>query len=470
VKQALSGAVLAILICGLYATAQQPHVTTTLPSATVKLNGASGSGGGDITGVEVTGTAPVGVTGAACTTGDCTFTLGLDTVPATKGGTGLTTFTLGDIVYSSATNTLAKLAGNTTTTKMFLMQAGNGSVSAAPAWTATAADFPTLNQNTTGSAATLTTARAIYGNNFDGSAALTQVIGSAYGGTGNGFTLFSGPTTSEKTFTLPDASSTIQTGTVSTGVIPYNSGAGVQADTELTRVAQDSYRQVRGTNAQTMAWCMTFTDASNYSCLRYNSSSNVQQLMTDAIGSGAGTNGLRIGTVSNDIRFWVGADRVQISSSQMYPTTSDAMDLGHVSSLPFKSLYLARSIQGSKSKALVDATATNLWQVAVANNSYEGLNLDYTIFATNGTDRQTLVGSVKVAINNNGGTETCVFSTPSEAVNPSTGTLAVTWDCTAGTDTVMIRATADTSLASTTTFTAESRINLTSGTATVTPQ
>jgi hypothetical protein len=44
--------------------------------------------------------------------------------------------------------------------------------------------FPTLNQNTTGSAATLTTARAIYGNNFDGSAALTQAITGTYGGTG----------------------------------------------------------------------------------------------------------------------------------------------------------------------------------------------------------------------------------------------------------------------------------------------
>jgi hypothetical protein len=69
----------------------------------------------------------------------------------------------------------------------------------------------TLNQNTTGSAATLTTARAIYGNNFDGSAALTGVIASTYGGTGNGFTKFSGATTSEKTYTLPDATTTILT-------------------------------------------------------------------------------------------------------------------------------------------------------------------------------------------------------------------------------------------------------------------
>lgn len=72
-----------------------------------------------------------------------------------------------------------------------------------------AADVPTLNQNTTGSAATLTTPRAIYGNNFNGSADLTQVIASTYGGTGNGFTKFTGPTTAEKTFTLPDSSQTL---------------------------------------------------------------------------------------------------------------------------------------------------------------------------------------------------------------------------------------------------------------------
>ncbi len=71
--------------------------------------------------------------------------------------------------------------------------------------------FPTLNQNTTGSAATLTTARNIYGNSFNGSADLTQVIASTFGGTGNGFTKFSGPTTAEKTFTLPNASATILT-------------------------------------------------------------------------------------------------------------------------------------------------------------------------------------------------------------------------------------------------------------------
>lgn len=51
---------------------------------------------------------------------------------------------------------------------------------------AIAADFPTLNQNTTGSAATLTTPRAINGVNFDGSAAITVT---AAAGTLTGTTL-----------------------------------------------------------------------------------------------------------------------------------------------------------------------------------------------------------------------------------------------------------------------------------------
>lgn len=72
--------------------------------------------------------------------------------------------------------------------------------------------FANVTASLTGNASTATTlqtARAIYGNNFDGSAALTQVIASTYGGTGNGFTKFSGPTTAERTKTLRDASDTI---------------------------------------------------------------------------------------------------------------------------------------------------------------------------------------------------------------------------------------------------------------------
>lgn len=52
------------------------------------------------------------------------------------GGTGLSSYTLGDTLYASASNTLATLAGNTTTTRKFLSQTGTGSASAAPVWNA----------------------------------------------------------------------------------------------------------------------------------------------------------------------------------------------------------------------------------------------------------------------------------------------------------------------------------------------
>jgi hypothetical protein len=72
-------------------------------------------------------------------------------LPATNGGTAQTTYTTGDTLYSSAANTLAKLAGNTTTTKKFLGQTGTGSASQAPVWEQPAAS------DITGLAASATT-------------------------------------------------------------------------------------------------------------------------------------------------------------------------------------------------------------------------------------------------------------------------------------------------------------------------
>lgn len=53
---------------------------------------------------------------------------------------------LGDLIYGSAADTAAKLAGNTTTTKKFLTQTGDGADSAAPGWdTIASGDVPDLS-------------------------------------------------------------------------------------------------------------------------------------------------------------------------------------------------------------------------------------------------------------------------------------------------------------------------------------
>jgi len=97
----------------------------------------------------------------------------------TNGGTGLSTYTLGDTVYSSAANTLAKLAGNTTTTKKFLVQTGTGSVSAAPSWdVVNGAD---VNGNISGSAGSVANALTAgsyltSAGTFNGAAARTFAV------------------------------------------------------------------------------------------------------------------------------------------------------------------------------------------------------------------------------------------------------------------------------------------------------
>lgn len=126
--------------------------------ATPRAIGIGGSTGLTATGVNFDGTAAIN----PALTG---------TLVQANGGTGFSTYTLGDTLYASATNTLSKLAGNTTATKQFLSQTGTGTVSAAPAWGVLAsADIPNNAANTTGSAAKLTTARTIAGTSFDGSA------------------------------------------------------------------------------------------------------------------------------------------------------------------------------------------------------------------------------------------------------------------------------------------------------------
>lgn len=168
-----------------------------------------------------------GFSSAAAGTDYCAATSGSGIL---KGSSGNTATATAGVDYSAGTSALATgILKSTTTT---------GALSIA-----VAADFPTLNQNTTGSAATLTTPRAIYGNNFDGSAALTQVIASTYGGTGNGFTKFSGPATAEKTFTLPNASATILTDNAAVTVSQGGTGA-----TTLTGVLKGN-----GTSAFTAA-------------------------------------------------------------------------------------------------------------------------------------------------------------------------------------------------------------------------
>jgi len=80
------------------------------------------------------------------------------------------------------------------------------------------------NATTADNATKLATPRSVYGNSFDGSVDVTGVISPAYGGTGNQYTQFSGPSSSTKTFTLPNANATILTSNAAVTVAQGGTG------------------------------------------------------------------------------------------------------------------------------------------------------------------------------------------------------------------------------------------------------
>jgi hypothetical protein len=197
------------------------------------------------------------------TTGQVLTSAGAGTPTWTTPTTGTVTSVTGTAPVSVATGTttpvvsLAASYGDTqnpyaSKTAKFVLAAPNGADGVPVFRAIVASDIPTLNQSTTGSAATLTTTRAIYGNNFDGSAALTQIIASTYGGTGNGFTKFTGATTAEKTYTLPNSNATLL----------YDGGAlGTPASGTVTNLTGTASININGTVGATTANTGSFTTA-----------------------------------------------------------------------------------------------------------------------------------------------------------------------------------------------------------------
>jgi len=123
----------------------------------------------------------------------------IDTTPSGGGITTLNTQTGATQTFSKVDDTNVTLA-ITSATNNHEFALGWAGTLAAGRLNANVVQAVTNDTNVTGSIATQNLTLGWAG-----------ILGSARGGTGNGFTLFSGPATTEKTFTLPNASATILT-------------------------------------------------------------------------------------------------------------------------------------------------------------------------------------------------------------------------------------------------------------------
>ena len=253
------------------------------------------------------------------------------------------------------------------------------------------------------------------------------------------------------------------------GVMSLRNNAGGIAigsltDTFIYRDAANTLALRNGTNAQAFNIYNTYTDGSNYERGFLQWGTNNFYVGTTQAGTGVARN--LVLNPSSAIYFSPGA-------SAVYPITDDAQILGGAT-LRFKDFYTARSIQGSKSKALTESSATSFTQVAVpqtAGANYAAGEVIYTVYATDGTDSQTLQGRVAFSAVNKAGTETCSIGVAyTEVLSVSTAsTLTCTHTCVTGlTDAVQIASNCVSSLTQST-FTIESRLDMPK-TNTVTPQ
>jgi len=135
-------------------------------------------------------------------------------LPATNGGTGISSYAVGEMLYANTTTQLDKVTANTTTTKKFLSQTGNGTAGLAPVWEQPAAS------DITGLAPSATTDTTNASNITSGTLPTGRLSGSYTGITGVG-TLTAGTWNA----------STIDAGYGGTGQSSYAVGDLLYADT-----------------------------------------------------------------------------------------------------------------------------------------------------------------------------------------------------------------------------------------------
>jgi len=312
---------------------------------------------------------------------NCTFpTLNQNTTGYSSNlAGGNNTTLLGALPYQSAANTTTLLSPNTTTTKKFLRMTGTGTNGAAPAWdTLVASDVPTLNQNTTGSAATLTTPRAINGVNFDGSAAITVT---AAAGTLTGATLNSSVTGSSLTSlgtltSLSVSNSTVSswTSTMTSGTLGGTAGNQVLVQRLTNNNGNINYLEITDTRTATGSdWTTAGTriqekvDSTWMGFIQFNGNGN--------------NGGITFGTGTTTVSATSISERLRIDSSgNVYPVASNTYNLGGASNL-WATVY-ATTFNG---------TATIARYADLAENYTSDQNYDYGTVLMIGGEKEVTI-------------------------------------------------------------------------------
>ena len=207
-------------------------------------------------------------------------------------------------------------------------------------------------------------------------------------------------------------------------------------DVKLQRDAANTLALRNSTNAQTFNWYYSYTDASNYQRGALKTSASGIEIAAETAGSGADNLNIVLNPAGGgQVQFNAGGGGpywyVSGVDGSFNTGFTDTVDLNGA-----RNVGIIRSIQGSKTKALTEGAVTAVTQIAVpqtaGSNSADAV-VQWTVYASDGTDTQTRRGSTYLAAVNKAGTETCTvgdIGTPVVAV--SAGTLTCTASCITG--------------------------------------
>jgi hypothetical protein len=232
-----------------------------------------------------------------------------------------------------------------------------------------------------------------------------------------------------------------------------------------------------GTNAQSLRVYNTDDGAGNAEYGQFDWSTGANTLTIGTVKTGTGTlrninmNAVQINLQSS------GTTRYAAGNTGFVPAQNNSLDLGNPSSQIWRTAYIATSIQGSQTKTLTETTPTTFVKVGIASGSHCAGTIVYEIYAADATpDQQARTGELYWAGVNKAGTITMqlgraqgstTVDNTTDIVAVSAGTLTNAFTSTQASNEMTFLANATSSLTQTT-LQINYRVNVNSGTCTVT--